>query len=122
MLTIEDVFGHIAQEMRDYTAITDDSAIEEFLVGCSFDFHVAITNDVEESEADFMDRYGKGHTFYFRLADYEHGKLLAGQMYWIFMGKIPDMTAHTGDRFTADDKLYLFVHLANLFPPPESEA
>ena len=118
MITVDDIFGHIAQELRDYNAVADGAAIEEFLIGCTFDFHLCITDDVEEAEADFMDKYGKGSTFYFRLADYEHGKLLAGQMHWIFLGHIPDMSAHTGDRFKPDNKLSLFVHLANLFPPP----
>ena len=82
-----------------------------------YDLHLSITTDVEETELDYLERYGKGHTFYFRFADYEHGKLLAGQMYWILLGVRPEMDAHTGDRFAPDDKLYLFVQVSNIQPP-----
>ncbi len=118
MVTVDDIFHRIAQNMRDYSEHDRMAAVEEFILGCVFDLHVAITTDVEETELDFLERYGHGHTFYFRLKDYEHGKLLAGQMYWILLGTRPNMDAHKGDRFGEDDRLYLFVHVLDITPPP----
>lgn len=113
-VSITDVLQKIAQGIRDYSGNDPDAAITEFFQSHNFDFNLAITTDVEESEADFMERYGHGYTFYFRLADYEHGKLLARQMYWIFLGQTPNMDKYDGSKFTADDKLFLFVHVRNI--------
>lgn len=118
MVTVDDIFHKIAQDLRSYSGVDQKAAVEEFILGCAFDLHVAITTNMEETELDFLERYGRGHTFYFRLADYEHGKLLAGQMYWILLGVRPEMEAHTGDRFAPGDKLFLFVHVRNIVPPP----
>lgn len=122
MVEVHTILAHIARDLRQYSGTDNDAAIEEFIQGSTFNFHLAITTDVEETELDFLERYGHGHTFYFRLQDYEHGKLLAGQMYWIFLGKRPDMDQHTGNRFSPGDKLYLFVHVQDLYPPAASKA
>ena len=116
MVDVHTILYRIAEDLRQYKGLDHDAAIEEFILGCSFNIHLAITTDVEESELDFLERYGRGHTFYFKLKDYEHGKLLAGQVYWIFLGLKPDMAAYTGDRFTPDDRLYLFVHVCDIEP------
>ena len=111
MITVLDVLHHIAQELFQYSGADPELAIEEMMGHLHMEFHIAITDDVEETETDYMDRYGRGHTFYFRLVDYGHGKLLAGQMYWIFQGKKPDLSKYTGDKFAAEAQLYLFVHV-----------
>src|SRR5690349_23694515 len=118
MVTVDDIFHKIALDFRAYTGMDQAAAVEEFILGCRFDLHIAITTNMEETELDFLERYGHGHTFYFRLADYEHGKLLAGQMYWILTGIRPDMDAHTGNSFSPDDKLFLFVYVRDIMPPP----
>lgn len=117
MVSVEDIFHKIAQDFRAYSGLDRSAAIDEFMSGHKFDLHLAITSDVEETELDFLERYGSGHTFYFRLADYEHGKLLAGQIYWILLGSRPDLSAHLGERFRPEDKLYLLIHVRNLVPP-----
>lgn len=117
MVTVMDVFQHIAQDLRSYSDKDQFAAAEEFLVGTNFDFSIAITTDVEETQLDFLVRYGTGHSFFFRLADHEHGKLLAGQMFWILRGERPDMSAYKGLMFKPADKLYLFVQLRNVDPP-----
>ncbi len=116
MVGIDDILAHIAEDIRAYSGNDPEAAIEEFFTGISFDLHLAITTDIEATALDFMERYGKGHAFHFRVADYEHGKLLAGQLYWIMLGFRPDMAAHTGDRFMPTDRLYLYVHVTNLNP------
>jgi hypothetical protein len=118
MVSVEDIFHKIAQDFRSYSGLDRGAAIDEFISGHRFDLHLAITSDVEETELDFLERYGSGHTFYFRLADYDHGKLLAGQIYWILLGSRPDLSTHQGERFKADDKLFLLIHVRNLNPPP----
>lgn len=117
MVSVQDVLSHIAEDLRHYSGNDKLAAIEEFITGLAFDLHIAITTDVEETELDFMERYGKGHTFYFRLTDYEHGRQLAAQIYWVMKGWHPDMSHHSGDRFGPADKLYLFIHLSNITPP-----
>jgi len=122
MVTVDDIFHKIAQDFRAYSGVDQAAAVEEFILGCRFDLHVAITTNMEETELDFLERYGQGHTFYFRLTDYEHGRQLASQMYWVLLGVRPDMDTYTGERFDADDRLYLFVHVRNILPPPLDQA
>lgn len=114
MLTVLDVLSHVAEDIHGYSGLDADAAIDEFLRQFTLEFHLAITNDVEETELEYAQRYGRGHTYYFRLADYAHGKLLAGQMYWIFKGTRPDLDGYTGAQFAPGDKLYLFVHVQNV--------
>jgi len=118
MITVDDIFHKIAMDFRAYTGVDPHAAVEEFILGCRFDLHVAITTNVEETELQFMERYGHGHTFYFRLANYEHGKQLTAQMYWILLGERPDMNHYTGEQFDPEAQLYLFVHVRNILPPP----
>lgn len=117
MVSIQDVLSHIAEDLRHYSGKDKAAAIEEFLTGITFDLHMAITTNVEETELDFMERYGQGHTFYFRLTDYAHGKQLASEMFWVLRGRQADMSQHTGEKFGPGDKLYLFVHVSNISPP-----
>lgn len=118
MISVEDVLAHIVQEVRAGSPAGKASSAEDILAGLAFNIRVSITTDIEETEADYLDRFGHGHTFYFRLANYEHGRILAGQIYWIMLGQRPDLSRHTGDKFNGDDKLYLFVHVTHLTPPP----
>ncbi len=111
MITIEDVFAHIAEGMPEGKRLKFPATSEEIVTGAILDFKLAITTDVEETESDFMNRYGNGVSSFFRLADYGHGKLLAGQMFWILKGYRPDMGQYTGEMFKPEDKLYLYVHL-----------
>lgn len=117
MVSVDHILAHITEDVRAYSGLDPQAAIEEFITGLTFDLHIAITTDIEETALDFIERYGLGHAFHFRVADYEHGKLLAGQMFWILLGHRPDMKAHTGDRFTKDDRLYLYIHVTNINPP-----
>lgn len=113
MVSVDDIMAHIEEGLRR------DGVSEELIYGIRFQLHLAITTDVEATELDYLERYGRAYTFYFRLADYEHGKLLAAQMYWIFLGERPNMDLHTGDRFSPTDRLYLFVHA---LPVPQAPA
>jgi hypothetical protein len=116
MISVVDVLDHIAQELYGYSGGDPQAAIEEVLRACTLQFRMAVTDDVEEAEADFLDRIGRGHTFYFRLADYEHGRQLAEQMFWIFEGSRPGMDGYTGEMFAPDAQLYLFVHVQAVIP------
>jgi hypothetical protein len=118
-ITVDDIFHHIAQELRCYSDADPIAAVDEFLSGCIFDMHLSITTDVEETELNYLKRYGKGHTFYFRLEDYEQGKALASDLYFVLRGIRPDMSVHTGERFLEElDPLYLFVQVRNVIPNP----
>jgi len=116
MVTVDDIFHHIAQQLHGFSDA--DVTTDEFLKGCILDMHVSITTDVEDTELNYLERHGQGHTFYFRLRDYEHGKNLAAGIYFVTQGTKPDMSMYTGELFHPEDKLYLFVHVRNVFPRP----
>ena len=86
-----------------------DGSRTETKAGC--DFNVCITNDVEESEAEFMARYGTGNTYYFRLENYHHGRKLAAALYKRLTGHIYDLPENLMPKFTLSKNLYFFVHV-----------
>jgi hypothetical protein len=116
MVTVDDVFHHIAQELRCYSGMDPIAAIEEFMTGCTFDLRISVTTDVEVTEMNYLDRYGHGNTFYFRLRDYQHAKKLAGEIFYQLQGSRPDLTEYNGSRFEPEDRLYLFIHVSNVLP------
>lgn len=118
MVTIDDILHHIAQDLRCYNGADLHAAVDEFLIGSIFDLHISITTDFEKTELDHLERYGRGHTYYFRLHDYVHGKDLAAQLYFVVRGIKPDMDTYTGDEFSLDDKLFLFIHIRGVIPTP----
>jgi hypothetical protein len=109
MVSVDDIVRRIAQDLSINTGINAPAAA--IAAGGVFDMHIAITTDLEETELDYIKRYGYGHTFSFKLFDYEHGKNLARQLYYKVLGVQPNMDGHTGAKFAAGDKLHLFVHL-----------
>lgn len=122
LITVIDVFHRIAQDIRAYSGVDREAAVEEFIQGCQFDLHLAITSNVEETELSFLNRYGHGHTYYFRLSSYEHGKSLASDMYLVLYGEKPEMNGYTGELFDSKEQLYLFVHIRDVIPPPLTQA
>jgi len=75
------------------------------------DLNVCITNDVEESESDFMSKYGSGNTYYFRLESYHHGRKLAAALYQRLSGYIKELPENIISRNTLNKTLYFFVHV-----------
>jgi hypothetical protein len=116
MIGVYDIFFEIAQKLRSYTGADPRAAIEEFLRGSTFDIHLSITTDIEETTLSYLERYGSGHTFCFQLKDYFHGKELVSDIYCLLKGERPNMCKHTGILFQPGEKLYLFIHLRNVEP------
>lgn len=120
MITLGDVLFKIAQRMHGYTGADRSAAIEEFIIGYAHDLHLAITTDVAGAEDAFRANYGKGHTFFFRLKNYEHGRSLTAQMYWLLLGRQPESSIPLGGEFSKRDKLFLVIfardHSAQLGP------
>jgi len=117
---VGDIFAHIAQELRVRSdAIPDPYSVEQFLTRCSFKLRLSVTDDLESTELDYLERYGSGRTFYFSLVDYDHGKTLAAGIYHTLLGSAPDMSKHTGRQFAPDTRLYLFLHISNIVPSIE---
>ncbi len=121
MVTIDDILHHIAQDLRCYSDVDPKGAIEAFVTGCMFDMRISITTDLEETELNYLNRYGQGRTFYFRLPNYERGKALAAELFYLIRGIRPDMSSYTGDKFNPQDALYLFLHLGSINPPPVTD-
>jgi hypothetical protein len=76
-----------------------------------YDLNVCITNDVEESESDFMTKYGSGNTYYFRLENYHHGRKLAAALYQRIAGYIKELPENIISKNTLNKTLYFFVHV-----------
>jgi hypothetical protein len=119
MVGVYDIFFEIAQKLRSYTNTDPKAAIEEFLRGCTFDIHLSITTDIEETTLNYLERYGSGNTFCFPLNDYFHGKELVSDIYCLLKGERPNMCNHTGILFQPGEQLYLFIHLRNVEPSPQ---
>jgi hypothetical protein len=77
----------------------------------SCDFNVCITSDVEESESDFMSKYGLGSTYYFRLESYHHGRKLAAALYQRLLGQLKELPEYSISKTALHKKLYFFVHV-----------
>jgi hypothetical protein len=116
MVGVYDIFFEIAQKLRSYTNADPQAAIEEFLRGSTFDIHLSITTDIEETTLNYLQRYGTGNTFCFPLKDYFHGKDLVSDIYCLLKGERPNMCKHTGILFQPGEQLYLFIHLRNVEP------
>ena len=76
-----------------------------------YDLNICITNDVEESESDFMNKYGAGNTYYFRLESYHHGRKLAAALYQRISGYIKELPENIISKNTINKTLYFFVHV-----------
>jgi hypothetical protein len=118
MVSVDEIFHRIAQDLRGYSDEDPGAAAEEFLLGSVFDLHVNITANTEDTRKSLISRYGKGHSYTFPLKDYEHGMRLASQMYWILLGTTPEMETRSTDKFSNTDPLFLFVHLRDVIPAP----
>jgi hypothetical protein len=119
---VGDIFMRIAQELRVNNDAPPSYSVDEFLNSVSFKLRLSVTDDLESTELDYLERYGEGRNFHFRLLNYEHGKILAGGIYRTLLGTAPDMRRHTGGQFAADAKLYLFIHISNVEPKLVAQA
>lgn len=111
MATIIDVLHHIAQDLDFIGTDLKSSDVDCFAPATKFDISIAITDDVEHTEQQFIEMVGAGSTFYFRLKDYNDGKRLAAGLCFVFSHRVPDMSKYIGDIFPSQDNLYLFIHL-----------
>ena len=80
----------------------------------NMDLNVCITNDVEGSEAEFLNRYGEGTTYYFKLDSYHHGRKLALALYQRLKGYIVDFPDYLFSKSHLNGHLYFFVHVREL--------
>ena len=111
MPSVNDVLQHIAQDFNSRGWKNRSSVSDEAAIISTFAISIAITTDIEEAELNFLERYGLGRTFYFRIKRYEDGKGLAADLYRLFRREEPNMSSYTGERFKPEDQLYLFLHL-----------
>jgi hypothetical protein len=111
MVTITDVLAHISEVSGGYSGVDPYAAIEEYWLHYPYTLRLAITTDVEETELKYLELYGQSDTVYFRLRDYEHGKQLAAELFYVITGMNPNMEVYTGELFNPDDALYLFVYI-----------
>jgi len=78
-----------------------------------YNFNVCITSDVEASEFEFMNKYGTGDTYYFRLESYHHGRKLAAALYQRLTGSIYNLPDQLTPKHAFKNNLYFFVHVKN---------
>lgn len=115
MLHFLDLLHKVAVDMHGYSGTDPESALEEFFSGNNYRFTVAITDDVEDTELLFLNQYGTGRTFYFRMEDYATGKAMADNLHYFFTGGLPDDTP-SENPFGDDKPLYLFLHVRPAAP------
>lgn len=108
---IHDVLARIAQVSCGYAGLNAPGAIEDYSTQFPFCLRLCITTDVEQTELDYMSRFGPGATLYFTLVDYAHGCDLAKELFRRILGSEPDMSGYEGFKFDPSDSLYLFLHL-----------
>lgn len=106
------MLAKIAQVSGAYLGHDTTDTMTEYRLRFPYRLRIAITTDVEHTELDYLRRFGKGETLYFSLVDYAHGRQLAQEIFYVFNGIQPDMSAYDGSRFNPVEKLYLFVHIA----------
>ena len=96
------------------------TSLDAIPAGCLPHMRLCITADIEDTELRYLRRYGRGHTFYFRLRDRAYGEKLAGELYGLTSGHEPDMKACATEELSANDQLYLFIHIPEEAPKSES--
>src|ERR1043165_106546 len=102
MLHLLDILHKVACEMYGYSGNDPQADIEEFIAAHAHDFNLGITDDVEESEIYYRNKYGPGETFYFNLHSYAEGRHVAAEFFQFYTGVVPDMSAYTGEQFLED--------------------
>lgn len=118
MVTIDDIVQHITQQLHPGGGINVRSALKQLLESSMFDIHICITLDIEATELRYLQRYGKGHTFYFRLRDYEHGERLAKEFFYAMKAYYPVEAEQDERQFAPDTQLYLFINVLSMNPDP----
>ncbi len=102
MVTFTEVLHTIAEDV-----LNDKSGIR-------YDFNMCITNNVKDSQEDFVKKYGSGKSYHFPIESYEHGQQLAIAIYRVLSGKQADIPANTAASEQAEKALFLLIHLSPL--------
>ncbi len=110
MVTVADIAHHIAQALSSSTA-TPRASLESIPAPCLPGMRLCITSDVEESELSYLRRFGRGHTFYFRLRDYASGQKIAAELYSLIPHSTPDASLWVGEELDPGGPLYLFIYI-----------
>ena len=111
MVCLADVLVRIAEVAGGYSGRDPIAAMEEYWQHSTGKIRLSITADVIQTEQKYEKNYGKRNTAVFRLKDYDHGKQLASELFYMLKGQRPDMSGYTGELFAPTDPLYLFVHM-----------
>jgi hypothetical protein len=100
------------------TGIDAKPALREFLSSSPFNLHVCITADIEATELRYIQEYGSGETFYFRLRDHEHGQRLAKDFFYSIKDYYPEVDICVGEDEIDNKQLYLFIKILCLEREP----
>lgn len=119
MVTVDDIVQHMAQKLCVYAnGIDARPAVRELLSSGPLNLRVCITADLEATELSYIQRYGPGETFYFRLRDYDHGKRLAREFFYAVKDYYPEVDICTDEADPGDKQLYLFIKILLLERAP----
>lgn len=111
MIAINDVLAHIAEVSYRYSNSAPDSISQDFWLNYPYRLRVSITSDIEQSELDHLNRFGRNETVYFSLSDYQHGQLLAEELYNTLRNNPPEIAPYKEGKFNENERLYLFVYV-----------
>lgn len=101
MITLNDILHKIQ------ASVAPD--ISQDRLNMPYRFYISITDDLEETEEYYLDKYGKGTPFSFPLDSYEHGVQLANEIYAYTTGIAPAPAERKAPAF--EKKIYLFLYL-----------
>jgi hypothetical protein len=116
MVTVDDIVQHITQQLCVDSRFNPITALREFLASSLFDIHLCMTPDLEATELSYLQQFGQGYTFYFRIRDYEDGKRLAREFYHAIIGYYPDVEYGAESSIDTGRQLYLFINIQYVIP------
>src|SRR4051812_4958443 len=94
MVTVYDILQHIAQETGQDNGAVKGTAAGNMPADVTCNVRVSLTTDVEATELGYLQRYGRGHTLYFRVRNCEQGQKLAEDLYDLMPNVHPDASLY----------------------------
>ena len=112
MANVADILQHIAQALNLVKERRPRASAAELPTGQHFRLRLCATADVEATELEYMQLYGKGHTLYFRIRSHEQAQQLTADLFGQIGTLYPDASIYSPiDEGEACGQLYLFIHI-----------
>jgi hypothetical protein len=111
MATVADILHHIAQTLNYVSERAPRASAEDIPTGKNFKLRLCVTADVEATELEYLQQYGRGHTLYFRLRNLEQAQKLTRDLFEKIGTLYPDASIYSPLEAPNAERLYLFIHI-----------